>query len=279
MSGLPDVPGKSPFLSRKILGVQVLYWLAIGVLILAYVAYRMRNASADLPPAAETDPSLAPENADESAASYDGFTAQPTPTYSSGVAPSTTVETNESWAKKATEFVGASGLATYGDAQLAIQKYLNGDQLSFKEGQIRDAAIKQFGAPPEAVTVGGTDPKPAAPATAAKRQGTPPCYHTIRGANDNTYSELSQLYYGTIANDRIDLLQAANISRGKSGPWPVGTRMMIPAYHPPKYYTSTKTINTLKEIAAKNSTSVTVLRILNDGIKDTLKTGTKVRVA
>jgi hypothetical protein len=276
MSDLPELPGKSPFLSRKIIGVPLLYWLAIFVLILAYVAYRMRSAPSDVPETA--DPSLAPENADESAASYDGFTAQPTPTYSSGVAPSTTVETNESWAKKATEFVGASGLATYGDAQLAIQKYLNGDQLSFKEGQIRDAAIKQFGAPPEPVTVGGTDPKPVAAVT-AKRQGTPPIYHTIKGAADNTYSELSQLYYGTIANDRIDLLQAANVSRGKSGPWPVGTRMMIPAYHAPKYYTSTKTINTLKEIAAKNSTSVTVLRILNDGIKDTLKTGTKVRVA
>src|SRR5215216_653708 len=166
---MPDLPtpGKTGFLSRKFLGVQVLYWLAIGVLLLAYLAYRMRNASEDLPDAAEQDPDLAPENADDSAGLYDGFAAQPTPTYSPGIGATTTVDTNDAWAKRATEFIGLSGLASPGAAQLAIQKYLNGDQLTFEEGKIRDAAIRQFGAPPEPVTVGGTSIE------AAKRQGTP----------------------------------------------------------------------------------------------------------
>jgi len=265
-------PGKTSFLSKKIFGVQVLYLLAIGVLVLAYFAWKLRSApSGDV---TEEDPGTAPENADDSQGLYDGFAAQPTPTYDPALGTGTTVETNDSWAKKGVEWAAQSGLAGAGDTQLILQKYLNGDQLSFEEGKIRDAIIAHFGAPPEPITVGGTDIE------GVKRQGTPPTYHTIKSTADDSYSDLALLYYGSKANDRIDLLQAANAGLGKSGPWPVGTRVFIPAYHAPVYFTSTKSkYNTLKEIAAHNGTSVATLRILNDGIKDTLKSGTKVRVA
>lgn len=271
---MTDVPeGPKGFFSKKLFGVQVLYWAAILVLVLAYFAWKMRTADSAPAADAETDPALAPENMDDSAGIYDGFQAQATPTYDATKDVTTTVDTNDAWAKRVVEWSAQTGLAGAGEAQLAIQKYLNGDQLSFDEGRIRDAAIAHFGAPPEPITVGGTDPE------GAKRQGTPPTFHTVKGVNDNTYTKLVNLYWGSASNDRIDLIQNANHSLGKSGPFPVGTRVMVPAYHAPKYYRSTKKVNTLKEIAAKNSTSVTALRILNDGIKDTLKSGTKVRVA
>jgi hypothetical protein len=275
MADLPDVPGKSSFLSRKFLGVQVLYWLAIGVLVLAYVAYRMRNASEDLPDAAEQDPEIAPENADDSAGLYDGFTAQPTPTYSPGLGATTTVETNDSWAKKAAEFVGASGLASYGDAQLAIQKYLNGDQLTFDEGKIRDLAIKQFGLPPESVTVGGTSPEPI------KRQGTPPTYHTVKTTADDSIDDLIKLYWGAPTSVNRLQMSAANAKLGV-GPYPIGTRVFIPAYQAPKYWTVDKRTNMASEIARKFHTTVAALTVLNPNIKFTthiLKVGTRVRVA
>jgi hypothetical protein len=275
MPDLPDVPGKSPFLSRKILGVQVLYWLAIGVLLLAYLAYRMRNASEDLPEAAEQEPDeLAPENADESAGLYDGFAAQPTPTYSPGIGSTTTVETNDSWAKKAAEFVGASGLASYGNAQLVIQKYLNGDQLTFEEGKIRDLAIKQFGLPPEPITAGGTGPE------APRRQGTPPTYHTVKGSQDNDYSELIRLYWGEPTSVSRVQFKAANATIG-AGPYPVGTRVFIPAYQAAKYFIVDSRTNMLSEIAKKFNTTIAAIRILNPGITFTnhiLKPGTRVRV-
>lgn len=202
-----------------------------------------------------------------------GFQANPAPTYPSGLADTTTVDNNEAWLKRGTEWAGLTGVATPGNAQLALQHYLNGDDLTWEEGQIRDAVIRQFGAPPESVTIGSTGAEPA------KRQGTPPTQHTVKGSTDNDYTSLIRLYYGGVTNDKVDLLQAANMSLGSKGPFPVGTRVMIPAYHAPVYHIVKSKSATLSEIAAKHGTSVAVLRVLNDGISNTVKKGKKVRIA
>ena len=275
MSDTATLPApKTGFLSRRIFNIPIIYLLGIVVLGLAYWAWRMKPAdsgevAAELAGEEGQDPALV----EQDTADF-GFQANPVPTYPSGLATTTTVDTNASWMKRGVEWAGLTGIASPGNAQLALQRYLNGEDLTFDEGRIRDAVIRQFGAPPEEITVGTTGSEPA------KRQGTPPTTHTVKGPNDNTYGKLCRLYYGNDHPQTVDLLQAANITKlGPGGPFPVGARATIPAYRTPKYFTTTKITNTLSEVAAKNGTSVTVLRVLNAGMSNTPKVGTRVRVA
>lgn len=276
-----------PVLRKKIAGVPVIVILGVVVLVLAVVAYRMRdtNAQDDEPVAASdddqgySDSALLAGSGDTSG--YDAFVANGSITAAPADpadAADTPDPTNEEWVRKATEWLVTTRNVSGGKAQSALTKYIQGDNLTYEEGSWRDLAIRQFGVPPEPIgAVGSTGAAPA------KRQGNPPTKHVVKGSSDDSLSDLAQLYYGRKTNEIYDLLQNANKASGLERYTPsakiaAGTSVNIPKYTPPKYYTSTKTTNTSAEIARKNGISQTTLSVLNDGMKFPVKAGTRVRV-
>lgn len=274
---------------KKVFGVPVLYIAALFVVILAVVAWRMQSASE---PAAE-------ESAEELAATgdeeipdvdYSSLATPGTVTVSSptGVTTTPLPDDNDRWMRRAIEWLAAQGMATADQATIAIQKYLAGDQLSYEEGKLRDAAIGQFGLPPEIPISGGTAPPPTpttdtptpTPTTPTPAKYVPPGWHVVTGKSDDGYQEIAKLWYGSAANDRVDLIQAYNTTLPHQGPLKVGTRVWIPKYSPPKYIIAKKGMLTASEIIAKNPPlHLKMLYELNDGMKFPVKAGTKVRVA
>lgn len=273
-------------LRKKVAGIPVLYIAGVAVLVLAFVAYKMDakagDAGTDTTSDADgADTAGATPDADATAAALDPASyasldsnGTVTVTQPDGSSQSTdvVVATNDTWEATGVTYLIAQGLATGGDAEQALSDYLNGAQLSFNAGALRDAVIKQYGLPPNPPTPGGTL------APIAKRQGNPPTTHTVQGSNDNTFTKLAQLYYGRTDGDTIDLLQAANVPLGNGGPWAPSTKVHIPAYSVPKYYTATKSVRTLAAIASKNGITQVQLTELNDGMKFPVAVGKKVRV-
>jgi hypothetical protein len=272
-------------LSKKYLGVPVVYYAGLFVGILLVVAWKMKSADTtavdgDVP---ATDANgvtdiLSPDGVGGDG-NYDGFIANPPPAYTQVATPAgagTTVDTNDAWLSRGVAWSVSKGLATAGTAQDALSSYLNGNQLSYAQGQIRDAVIKEFGLPPEVPTPGGTSPEPA------KRQGNPPTYHTVKGASDNDLGKLVGLYYGgSNVVESLRLIQISNPKIPMSGPYPVGTRIFIPAYHQPTYYTATKLVSTLHQFAVKGNTTSQNILTLNNGLGVTFpaKVGTRVRIS
>lgn len=288
---MADEPQTPSFLRRKLFGrVPVLYVLAAGVVVLAVVAWRMK-ASSDATPddtSGATDEPSDTSTIDPIATgdvsgvtNTGGFVANPQPaivTNDDGTTGNATIADNQTWLRKSVEWLVANG-QNAGYAQQALQAYLNGEQLSYGQGQLRDRAVKQFGLPPEQFNVGGTLGKPADP---AKKQGPLPRTHVVKGPNDNTYAKLAQLYYGNGDSAHVNLIKAENTPQAtwgnSNGPFPVGSGVRIPAYIAPVYYRSTKKINTLAEIASKNGRSQNDIQVLNPGMKFPVKSGTRVRV-
>jgi LysM repeat protein len=276
----PKAPG---FLKKKVAGVPVIYLLAAGVLVLAIVAYRLRNDSANTDPDPAATAVTTDDTADATTDSLtDGgtvptFAANPVPTYADSTSSddnttgNTTIDTNDQWLKKSVEYFVAQGDSA-GTVTAALQKYLNGDQLSFDEGAIRDKAVRQFGLPPDGFAQGGTSAQ-------VKKVTTFPGTHTVQGTTDNTYHKLAGLYF-TDNDQWFDALQAANVSKlgNTDGPFPVGTKVTIPAFASVRYYTTTKSTNTATEVAKKNGISSAQLNTLNDGVHSPYPVGTKLRV-
>jgi LysM repeat protein len=268
------------FLRKKVAGVPVLYVAALFVAVLALVAYRMRPAE---PTEGDTDNSTdqADVAGDPANADYSGLATNGTVTVQQGTDPATVtpveVATNENWARKSANWLVAQGMASGTVAQTATRKYISGESLSVSEGKLIDAAVKQYGVPPEPLTAGGVS-KP--PAQFARKQGTPPTVHTVEGKNDNDFWKLAKLYYGSDHYDYVNSLEVANLSipKGRSH-MPVGTRVTIPKYTTPKYYLTVAANQTAQSIASKNGTSAAAVMELNDSIKfPVARKGTRVRV-
>lgn len=272
-------------MDKKVAGVPVIYLVALFVGILAVVAWRMKPANAE-------------EEAGGDPASEDGLGGDPeeyeNPTFVANAPPAyvtpdsgdagignSTINTNEQWARKSAEWLVATGRATGGLALTTMYKYINGEQMSVAEGKLRDAAIKQFGTPPETFTPGQTNNPAEGIAT---KQGNPPTTHTVKGKNDNNFWKLAKLYYGSDHYDYVNFLEVANISIPKSKDkvtqaFPPGTKISIPKYAAPKYFLATGTVNTPQAIAARNSTTAAAIMELNDSVKWPAAKGQKIRVA
>jgi hypothetical protein len=173
---------------------------------------------------------------------------------------------------KGITYLGTQGFAA-GVSQEALSAYINGNQLTFDQGQLRDKVIAQYGLPPDPPTPGGTAaPKPT-------RQGNPPLVHTVQGTSDDSYHEITKIYYGREDSEAIDLVQSKNPNLGHAGgAWAKGTKVNVPAYTPPVYFVATKSIRTLAQIAAKNGVSQYSITEMNDGMKFPVAVGKKVRV-
>lgn len=260
--------------TQKIGSVPVLYIGAAIFVVLAVVVTRTKfgkdTAESDLTTQEEAD-----ITADDIATADYGFAAtRGTVTVEQGGTTTTAavVDTNDLWVRRAAEYLGGQGEWTTTTVQAALQKYVDGQDLSYEEGRIRDAAVKQFGLPPETVNPGSTGRMPA------KRQGNPPLVHTIKGSLDDSFGELAQLYYGRHDGDTVDLLQVNNKNLGSQGPWSVGTKVNIPRFRTPQFFKATSGIRTLAAIAKKNGASQADIKLMNQGMTFPVKVGTKVHV-
>ena len=272
-------------LRKKVAGIPVVWVAGAGVAVLAVYAYRThantdQSTNQDQQGDTSDDPDSQAAAIDQKyQTSYDQFTTKGSV---SAAPPGDTtqepeVETNTSWLKKGIQWQISKGVSA-GVAQSALQTYLSGSNLTYDQAQIRDAVIKEFGLPPDPPDKTNNPDQPKV-ADVGKAQGPLPRTHIIKGTADNTYAKIATLYYPSGDTASVTLL--ANANRTKltgSGPWKVGTGVYVPKYSVPKYYTSTKKTDTLKEIAAKNGVSQASVRALNPGMKFPVKSGTRVRV-
>jgi hypothetical protein len=250
------------FAQKKVLGVPVLYVAGAAAVILLVVAYKVKPAAGqnDVPP----DSGGAEDAAGtEHAADYSGLNTTGTVTVAP-VSPSTqddanpTVSTNQTWASKGAQFLTAHQNVPGSAALSALNKYLAGQDRSFDEQQWVDAVFEEYGPPPDGVDQGGKVGSKPAVKQFSGGSGT----HTVVGGSDNSMSALAALYYNSTADDRIDLLEASNVSIG-DGPWPAGTTVKIPAYHVPVIWTLPSNM-TASQVAGKNGISLDQLSVLND---------------
>lgn len=276
-------------MARKVFGIPVLYLVAVAVAVLGYFAWKMKPAT-DKPE--EETPSSDGSEGEQPLSGQPVFTSNPAPTYvqpSGDVSTEPSVDTNDKWLRRSIEWVAANKGVGVDEAQVALQAYLNGDQLSVRQGQIRDFAIAHFGLPPELVTSGGTvdapvpvpipDEPPPTPTPTPNAQ--PPTYYTTKSGD--TWTSVCRKFYGNGDNAHVDYLQSWNVRSGAphSGAMRAGIRLFVPNYQPPKYIKATATMRTAADIIKRNPplNSAAMLSELNDGMKFPVKVGTKVRVA
>jgi len=264
--------------SKKIAGVPVLYVGAGAVIILAIVAWRMKAT-----PDTNTD-GVNPEDGTAGASGdtadtgsnagslagmsnpYSGFTTNGTvvvaPAGTDSTEETVTVKTNEEWARQGAEWLTSEKDVSGTTAISALTKYVNGQDRSYDEQQLVNQVIKEKGQPPDPIAEGGNVGTQAA----QKQFSNFPGKHTIKGSSDDSFSEITQLYYNSASTDRVDLLQAANASLGiTDGPWPIGTVITVPAYHAPVYYTvTTASGEDAQTIAKKNGLTLDQLAALNN---------------
>jgi len=271
---------------KKVLGVPVLYLGAAFVTILAIIAWRMK-------PAADTTTAGTNPEDGTAGASGDGQTTgqlagttdpyggldtngtivvQPSDTTASpGAQP-----TNETWLGEAVPYVASTLKMSSGTVQVGLNKYLNGDDLTYDEGRMRDTALDKFGLPPEGTTgFGQTGSQPA-----QKQFSVFPGKHVVKNSNDNTSTKLAVLYYGNGDWAHSSFIAAHNPSLGPTGnTYVVGTAISIPDYTRPHYYSVPKGVTTFAQVAAKNGTTSQIIQLYNPQASQPLKAGQTLRVA
>jgi hypothetical protein len=275
---------------KKVAGVPVIYIGGAFAVIFAIVAYRLKGNST----AVTTDTSQAdaanPSGADTSnndvadsvdGTDYSGLNTTGTVT----VAPATTTpasgdvtQTNQTWLASGVAYLmtSAGGSHAGGEAQTALTHYLDGDDLSYQEGAMRDAVIAKIGLPPEALPgVGQTSSQPA-----QRQFSNTPGKHTVKGDNDNTFGKLATLYYGSNSADNVKKLYEYNLSVGSiNSTFSPGTVITVPTDWTPQYYTVTGVKDTsASQIAAKNGLTTGQLGALNVGFVYPAKKGNRLRV-
>lgn len=270
------------FAQKKVLGVPVLYLAALAVTILAVVAWRMKPAATE--DTAGVDPQDSLDGVDNELVDadnpYSGLATNGTVVVAPQTPADTTVEpvvkTNEDWVKDASEWLVAKKMATGIEATRALTKLIEGEDLSFDEGALANAAIAEKGQPPESIgKVGAIADQPARRQFSGSN-GT----HTVKGTNDDTFAKLAVVYYGNGDALHVNRIAEYNTKLGPaSASFDAGTRIAIPTYVNPKYYTVTgKNLdNRFKTIAAKAGATPEMIQALNPSLTEPIPNGTKVR--
>lgn len=267
---------------KKVAGVPVIYLAGAFVVILAIVAWKMKP-STPAPEASPSDGGVDPNTplGDNTAADYSLLATHGTVTTATAAptADPAVQQTNDDWYRAAVDYLVTSNQASPSQAESAMSKYLHGDNLTFEEGTLKDKAILKLKLPPEPLATIGVI-SPASPAPAQRQFTNFPGGHTVKGPNDNTPTLLAQLYYGNgdAAHSALIVQQNARLGTG-SVTYPVGTGVVIPAWHDPKYYITPKDGYSVSGVAAANGTTATSIGILNPGMTFPVKKGTKVRVS
>ena len=276
---IDPAPGKGvSILRKKVAGVPVIY-LGVGTAIaLSVVAWRTQS-----------DPGTASEGGSEASDPYVGSDAGLYPDTPQGtvvVAPDRLpvvepdleltrqdIPSNTVWLQRGINFLTSRGVGA-GDAQAALVTYLEGQGLTFDQGKLRDQAVAELGPPPVVPGIGGTRPKPDAPAAV---QGPLPRTHYVRGTNDDSYGDIAQLYYRSQNPLLLDGLQGAN--GNIPAPFRVGSGIKVPAPNQREYYTvKSAERQYYSQIARSFGLTSEGLQALNPGLRSPFKIGTKVRV-
>ena len=236
MSTAPVAPATASFFNRKFLNVPYLYWAAGFVAVLALLAWRMKPSAA-----AEVEED---EGADDSGYDSGGALAEQYPDMPTGtviVAPNPpeqdnsldnqSITDNETWLKRGVAFLVGRGTGA-GEAQAALQTYLEGKDMSYSQGKLRDTVIAELGMPPVAPAIGKTN------ADVARQQGPLPRVHIVRGANDNSVAKIARLYYGRSDEFAIKNITSSShfkkTNQGRVSNFPVGAKVHVPALPSPK---------------------------------------------
>jgi len=152
----PNVVASTKTLARKrLLGVPVLYLLGGAVAILGVYAWKTKST-------VKTDTGTS-DAASTDAASSGGELFPEMSTGTVTVAPATFpadttpvgFESNDAWLTQGVAQLGAQGVSPV-TAQVALQTYLSGAQLSTVQGAQVDKVIKEYGLPPYVQDAGGT---------------------------------------------------------------------------------------------------------------------------
>lgn len=287
----PDIANSS-FWHKKTIGVTNIYLYGGAAVVIGVIAWRMKSSV--LPTATPTADTTSSDTALPSSGDpYSGLGATSgglsgTPTDSTVTTPATnnnlpnaSIPDNQTWVSKGIQWLVANNHATGTEAQAALTAYTSGANYTYDQNVLINQVIKEQGPPPDPLPqLGAASPAPA------QRQFTAfPGVHTVKGANDNTFPILSQLYYNRNDDNSRDLLQAHNTGIANLSSFSVGTKVNIPVYEAPKFYTATKTVRSAKAIAAANGISETALGYYNDGgsgstpkLTFPVAVGTKVRV-
>jgi len=274
------------FSHKKVMGVPVLYLAGGFVVILAIVAWKMKSTttatdttSTDTSSAANAGTAANAINGSDYAGLASDGTVVVAPQPTTTIPTNSSITTNTQWVNSGVQWLVTNNKADGTTANQALSDYINGNDIGYSEKLLVDMVIAQYGLPPDGSGGGSIGGKPAT------KQFTPPGTHTVEGGSDNSYGALASLYYGSASQDRIDLLEAANIDSIGHGPWSPGTHVNIPAYHIPKYYTVTASKGeNASSIAGKNSISLTIMAALNN-VGSTYKPdyhynkGARIRVA
>lgn len=276
--------GINSLFSKKVAGIPVVWLVLLVAVVALYAAIKIKPNTGDDP---EMTGDEAPEFDGDIDTSQPVFSATPTIIQPSGVVTGGSVsavsqpDTDELWKRRAVSWLAGNGY-TLDIATSAITKYLAEEPLTALEARAKDAAVVQFGLPPETIPAGGSIPSPPpapTPSKPASSQGVPPLWHTVMGTSDDSFSELAKLYYGIAGNGTgyINLIAGRNTSLPRTG-IAKGTRVRVPSATEPRYYTVTAAKRSLVAIASANSLSAAKLKALNPSVVWPAKVGSRVRV-
>lgn len=210
----------SQIMSRKIAGVPVVYIAGGAVFVLAIIAWRAKST-----PAAPEQQQAAPEDttADDATppAVYPEMpkgtvvAASPTDNADSN----TSISSNAEWLKRGVMFLSEKGGESPGEAHLALSAYLDGNQLTYQQGIMRDKVIRELGMPPDPPTPGTTAPD------VGRSQGPLPRAHTVKNVNENSAAKLAMIYYNRSDAFAVSAITSANSGRST---YNVGDAVQVP---------------------------------------------------
>lgn len=261
----------SEIVQKKVFGIPVVYLGLAAALGLALLAWKIKPTAVAPDTAAPVEPEAEPDTS--------GLVTTGTVVVAPQDQPDVPVvqQTNEDWVRAGADYAANDAkVATYGDALAALTAYINGEDLSFDQGKIRDAVLSKLKAPPEPLgKIGITASQPA-----QKQFNEFPGKHTVKGANDNTPTKLATLYYGNSDANHVNLIVSANYNLGPATTtYNPGTVISIPKWTTPRYFVVTKGKEYPTTIAGLNGVSYAQIIGLNPSIVFPAKDGTKVRVA
>jgi len=191
---------------KKVIGIPVPYLAVGGVVILVVVAVKTKSVPTESEAvAAEPEGDLAsrgPIGGDVYPSMPEG-TVIVAPVTSPEVGPSNTeIADNDTWLRRGVALLIKNG-KNPGSAQVALQLYLDGGNMTYEQGIMRDMVIREFGIPPFAGSVGSTGSAPLPPA------GPSPVY--VSYVRDSA----GKIYGVTAAGTRTHLSAAVYAALGR----------------------------------------------------------------
>ena len=218
MSEVPPVKPTS-WAKRKIAGIPVLYLAAGFVLVLVAIAWNMKSA----PKTDSSEDTTATEKASDTILNEADYplplgTVYPDNSNTTDNSGNTSISDNDEWLKRGVMFLSDNGYSP-GDAQQALSLYLEGGELSYDQGAMRDKVIRELGMPPFPGLIGGTRPD------VGRSQGPLPRSHTVRNVNENTAAKLAGIYYARTDTFAVKVITDANNGRTS---YNVGDSVTVP---------------------------------------------------